>query len=203
MDLQKKILKRSQELFFQYGIRSITMDDIAKDLGMSKKTIYQFFKDKDEIVHTLIREKCGSDLKYFEDLHKTAENVIDEMFAIMKHLGKIISEINPGLFYDLQKYHPHTWRLFQEFREQHIVKMVEETMTRGIRQGYIRSDINSKILARMRMAQVEIGFNPTIFPPDKFKIVEVQLAMLEHFFYGICTLKGHALVNKYKQISEE
>ena len=82
-------------------------------------------------------------------------------------------------------------------------KMVEEMLTRGVEQGHIRPDINSKILARMRMAQVEIGFNPELFPPDKFKILDVQISMLEHFLYGICTLKGHKLINKHKQIIEE
>ena len=179
------------------------MDDIAKELSISKKTIYQSFKDKDELVHMLIKEKCISDLKYFEDVHKGSENVIEEMFGIMKQLGKIIGELNPSMFYDLQKYHAHSWKTISEFREQHIIKMVEGMLLRGIKQGYIRPEINSKIMAHMRMAQVEMGFDPAIFPPDKFKILDVQLATLEHFLYGICTLKGHKLINKYKQIIEE
>ena len=203
MEIKDRILRTAQELFFKYGIRSISMDDIAKQLSISKKTIYQSYKDKDEIVHRLIQEKCMNDLKYFEGIHKVSENVIEEMFNIMKYLGKIINEMNPGMFYDLQKYHSDTWKLFKEFREEHIVKMVEEMLMRGIKQGYIRPDIHSKILARMRMAQVEMGFNPEIFSPDKFKILDVQLAMLEHFLYGICTLKGHKLINKHKKIIEE
>ena len=203
MEIKDRILQTAQELFFKYGIRSISMDDIAKHLSISKKTIYQFYKDKDEVVHTLIEQKCKEDLKYFENIHKESANVIEEMFSVMKHLGKLMGEMNPSMFYDLQKFHSHTWNMFREFREEHIIKMVEELLTRGIKQGLIRPDINSKILARMRMAQVELGFNPAIFPPDKFKILDVQLASLEHFLYGICTLKGHKLINKYKQITEE
>ena len=81
--------------------------------------------------------------------------------------------------------------------------MVEETLLRGTKQNLIRPDINVKILSRLRMEQIEMGFNPAIFPPDKFKIVEVQLSMLDHFLYGICTLRGHKLINKYKQIIDE
>ena len=203
MPMKDKILLAAQGLFFKYGIRSISMDDIAKELSISKKTIYQFFKEKDEIVDTLIQEKFKKDATQFEHIHKDANNVIEEMFNIMKHMGKVIGEVNPSMFYDLQKYHSHAWQLFKEFREERMVKMIEEMLLRGIKQGYIRPDIASKILARMRMAQVEMGFNPAVFPPDKFKIIDVQLAMLEHFLYGICTLKGHKLVNKYKQIIEE
>ena len=179
------------------------MDDIAKHLSISKKTIYLTFKDKDEVVHSLIQEKCMNDLHYFESIHKDSENVIEEMFSIMRHIGKMIREMNPSLFYDLQKYHSNTWKMFREFREQHIIKMVEEMLLRGMKQDYIRPEVNSKILAHMRMAQVEMGFNPAFFPPEKFNILEVQLATLEHFLYGICTLKGHKLINKYKQITEE
>lgn len=203
MEIKERILQAAQELFFKYGIRSISMDDIAKHLSISKKTIYLSYKDKDEIVHTLIKQKCFADLKYFESIHLDSENVIEEMFSIMNHLGKIINEMNPSMFYDLQKYHSNTWNLFKEFREEHIIKMVEEMITRGMKQGLIRPDIHSKTLARMRMAQVEMGFNPNIFPPDKFKLLDVQITMLEHFLYGICTLKGHKLINKHKQIIEE
>lgn len=203
METKNRILQAAQELFFKYGIRSISMDDIARHLSISKKTIYSLFKDKDEVVHTLMQEKFRNDAKHFEGIHKVSENVIEEMFSIMRHLGKIISEVNPSMFYDLQKHHSHTWKLFKEFREEHIVKMVEGMLTRGMKQGYIRTEINPKIIARMRMAQVDIGFDPEIFPPDKFKIIDVQLAMLEHFLYGICTLKGYKLINKYKQISED
>ena len=201
--MKDKILQTAQSLFFKYGIRSISMDDIAKELSISKKTIYQSYKDKDEIVDTLIREKFKKDASQFEHIHKGSDNVIEEMFNIMKHMGKVIGEVNPSMFYDLQKYHSRAWNVFKEFREERMVKMIEEMLMRGIKQGYIRPTIDSKILARMRMEQVEMGFNPTTFPPDKFKILDVQVAMLEHFLYGVCTLKGHKLVNKYKQIIEE
>ena len=76
-------------------------------------------------------------------------------------------------------------------------------MEKGKKQGLVRADVNTKIMARLRMEEIEMGFSPEKFPPDKFKIVDVQLALIEHFLYGICTLKGHKLINKYKQVVEE
>ena len=203
MEIKERILETAQELFFKYGIRSISMDDIAKELSISKKTIYQYYKDKDEVVHMLMQKKMGTDQKRFHDISKASANVIEEMFNIMGHMRKVIGQMNPSAFYDLQKYHSDTWKLFKEFRENHIVMIVEDMLTRGIKQGYLRQDIHPKILARMRVEQIEMSFNPNIFPPEKFKILEVQLSMLEHFLYGICTLKGHKLINKHKQIIEE
>jgi TetR/AcrR family transcriptional regulator, cholesterol catabolism regulator len=203
MDTRTHILATTQELIFRFGIRSVSMDDIAKQLGISKKTIYQFFKDKNEIIHKLMDLKLKEDEKALKGIEKISANVVDEVFNLMKHIGNAIGQINPNVFYDLQKYHPQTWKLFKEFKEHCILKMVEETFIRGIKQSLIRPDINVKILSRLRMEQVEMGFNPNIFPPDKFKILDVQLSLLEHFLYGICTLKGHKLINKYKQIIDE
>lgn len=203
MEPKERILSATHELFMKYGIRSISMDDIAKHLSISKKTIYQSYKDKDELVHELMKEKLKEDEREFHQLEKESANVIDGVFNIMKHMSKVIGQVNPSVFYDLQKYHPNTWKLFKEFKEDFIVKMVEGSLVRGIKEGFIRPEINVKIISRMRMEQIEMGFNPAVFPPDKFQLLDVQLSMIDHFLYGICTLKGHKLINKYKQIIDE
>lgn len=203
MEMKARILAGTHELFMKYGIRSVSMDDISKHLSISKKTIYQEFKDKDELVHDLMKTKLQEDKREFHSLGKESANAIDEVFNIMKHMGKVIGQVNPTVFYDLQKFHPESWKLFKTFKEEFILSIVESTLERGIREGLMRPEISIKILSRMRMEQIEMGFNPAVFPPDKFKILDVQLAMIDHFLYGICTLKGHKLINKYKQIIEE
>ncbi len=179
------------------------MDDIAKELGMSKKTIYQFYQDKDEVVHTLMQEKLKEDERDFRCAADRSSNVVEEVFSHMKLMSTIFGKINPNIFYDLQRFHPKSWQLFLEFKENFICKMVETALENGKTQGLVRPDLNIKILARVRLQQLEMGFDPRIFPPDKFKLLDVQLSMIEHFLYGICTLKGHKLINKYKQVVEE
>ena len=201
--MKQRIVKGTEELVFKYGVKSVTMDDIAKQLGISKKTIYHFFNDKDEIIHILMQEKLKEDEKALAAILKQSSNVIEEFFTIMKHIGEMFRKVNPRAFYDLQKYHSKTWKLFTDFKEDFILNTMESSMTRGIKQGLIRPDINVKVLVRMRLEQIDMGMNPSVFPPDKFTIVDVHLSMLEHFLYGICTLKGHKLINKYKQIIEE
>ena len=203
MEPSEKILSGAQELFFKYGIKSITMDDIAKHLSMSKKTIYQYFKEKDEIINTLMSEKIKSDEEEFSGVHTNASNAIEEAFAVMKCLADSIGRINPVLFYELQKFYPEAWKKFTQFKENYVRKMVEDSLKRGQEQGYVRKDVSISILSRLRMEEIELGFNSHVFPNDKFNILDVQLAMTEHFLYGICTLKGHKLVNKYKQIQED
>lgn len=203
METKDRILKGAQELFFKYGIKSVTMDDIAKHLAVSKKTIYQFYEDKNEMVEMLMSLSLKEDECEFKEIHRKSENVIVEVFNMMQHMSTMFSKINPTIFYDLQKYHPQAWELFKAFKEDCMAKMVEEAIVRGVREGLVRDDINGKILARLRLEEIEMGFNPIIFPPDKYKIIDVQVAMLDHFLHGICTLKGHKLLNKYKELKEE
>ncbi|MBL7895701.1 MAG: TetR/AcrR family transcriptional regulator [Bacteroidia bacterium] len=203
MTPEEKILLGAQELFYKYGIRSVTMDDIAKNLGMSKKTIYQYFKEKEEIVHRLMQCDVQGHECAFKSIYDNANNVVEEVFEMMKRMAEIFGKVNPQLFYELQKFYPKTWKLLRDFKTNFVQKMVEVSLEKGKKDGLVRHDVNVKILARLRMEQVEMAFNPNIYPPDKFNIIEVQLSLDEHFLYGVCTLKGHKLINKYKELNED
>jgi AcrR family transcriptional regulator len=203
MENKERILHAAYELFFRYGIKSVTMDDIAKHLSMSKKTIYLYFRDKDEVVHTLMETAIQKDRDDFRMIAENAVNVVEEVFEIMKKMNDIFSTINPNIFYDLRKYHPKTWDLIHKFKTEFVHDQIEKTIEKGKKDGLVRADVNSKLLSKLRGEEIDMGFNPVIFPPDKFRILDVQIAFVEHFLYGICTLKGHKLINKHKQIVEE
>lgn len=199
----ERIIQGGEDLFLKAGIKSVTMDDIAKQVGMSKKTIYQFFKDKNELVIALVRKKLKEDEQQIKKIISQSTNVIDEMINMMKCSEEVFSRINPIVIHDMQKYHPDAWEIFQNFKADVIIHTLEELLTKGINQGYIRPEIDVKILARMRVNQVEIGFNTKVFPLAEFNPWKVQGQFLEHFNYGICTLKGYKLINQYKNINDE
>ncbi|MGN6639209.1 MAG: TetR/AcrR family transcriptional regulator [Mucilaginibacter sp.] len=198
----ERIILGGEELFLKAGIKSVTMDDIAKHLGMSKKTIYQFFKDKNELVIALVKKKLQDDEDQMCDIIKRSNNVIEEMINMMKCSEEIFSRINPIVIHDLQKYHPDAWKQFQNFKSGVIVHTLEELLTKGIQQGYIRPDIDVKIIARMRVMQVEMGFNTSIYPTAEFNVWKVQQQLHEHFNYGICTLEGYKLLSQNINIHE-
>ncbi|CAN5462101.1 TetR/AcrR family transcriptional regulator [soil metagenome] len=198
-----RIIRGGEELFMQAGIKSVTMDDIARHLGMSKKTIYQFFKDKNELVIALVRRKLAEDEENMCALISNSGNVIEEMINMMKCSEEIFSRINPIVIHDMQKYHPDAWKEFQNFKSKVLISTLETLLTKGIKQGYVRPEIDVKIMARMRVNEVEMGFNTNIFPMAEFSLWKVQYQFLEHFNYGICTLKGYKLLNQYKNIHEE
>jgi len=203
MSQTERIIAGGEELFLKAGIKSVTMDDIAKHLGMSKKTIYQFFSDKNDLVVALVKKKLQEDEDQMCDIIKESGNVIEKMINMMKCSEEIFSRINPVVIHDLQKYHAEAWKQFQDFKSGVLMHTLEELLIEGKKQGYIRPDIDVKIIARMRVLQVEQGFNTTVFPVAEFNIWKVQQQFMEHFTYGICTMKGYKLLNQYKNIHEE
>ena len=200
MSQEERIIQGGEDLFLQAGIKSVTMDDIAKHLGMSKKTIYQFFSDKNDLVMALVKKKLKEDEDQINAMIESSANVIDEMLNMMKCSEEILSRINPIVFHDLQKYHPEAWNEFQRFKADVLVNKLEILLTKGIEQGFMRPDIDVRILAKMRVNQVEMGFNTNIFPVAQFNIWKVQMQLQEHFNYGICTIKGHQLLDQHQNV---
>src|SRR5580693_8935943 len=147
MSQTERIIEGGEELFLTAGIKSVTMDDIARHLGMSKKTIYQFFKDKNELVIALVKKKLQDDEAQMSEIISKSGNVIEEMINMMKCSEDIFSRINPIVVHDMQKYHPDAWKQFQNFKSQVLVHTMEELLIKGINQGYIRPDIDVKIIA--------------------------------------------------------
>ncbi|HNQ11578.1 MAG TPA: helix-turn-helix domain-containing protein [Bacteroidia bacterium] len=203
MSTTDKILDGAHHLFYQYGIRSVTMDDIASHLGMSKKTIYQYFPDKNKIVVELNDKLMGEHECRLIEIKNNAKNAIDEIISIMTYLRAFISEIHPAVFFDMQKYHEEAWKKYLNFKECCMIKMVEDNLKWGQEEGLYRKDMDINIIAIMRLHQVQMAFDQNVFSPKRFKLENVQMQMLSHFMHGITTLKGHKLINKLLHVNED
>lgn len=204
LDVKQYIIAESDKLFCQYGFKSVTMDDIAKQLGMSKKTIYSHFADKNEIVNIVIDQRLNSNKDFIQETIRRSDNAVHEIFLALTNMKEQLSDINPSLFYDLQKYHPQAWLYFKDFREKYLFETIHDNLKRGIAESYFRKDIKADILTQMRLEQMDLIFsNSSSYTNGKYGIAYVMAELTEHFLYGICTLKGHKLINKYKEIIEE
>jgi AcrR family transcriptional regulator len=180
------------------------MDDIAKHLGMSKKTIYTHFSDKNEIVNMVIENKLNFQKCLIKEGSETAENAVHEVFFAVTNMKDLLSNMNPNLFYDLQKYHPQAWLHFRNFRQKNLYQTIHDNLLRGIRERFYRDDLKTDILTQMRLEQIDLIFsNSSEYTNGKYGIGQVMAELTEHFLYGICSLKGHKLINKYKDITEE
>jgi AcrR family transcriptional regulator len=203
MEPQEKILKTSLELFFKFGIKRVTMDDIAKELGMSKKTIYQYYKEKDDIVNQL----CGIEMtrheKKFEEVYNQSVDPIHEIMLISKNLRDMMQNVNPVFFMDLQKFHPKAFQQIQKFKENCAYKDIVRNIKKGKEAGFYRSEIDEDFVATYRMAQIDTLMFGNFFSFDKISFTQAHELILDMFVYGICTVKGHKLINEYKKIKEQ
>lgn len=194
----ERVLRTAEDLFFQYGIRSVTMEDIARELSISKKTIYQYFKDKDEIVLKVSKQIFDKELAQMNQIHEQGENVIHEMVLLSSYIREHVAEANPSAMHDLQKFYPEAWRVFLVFK-QACLNLIESTIEKGMTEGYFRPEVNPKILAILRSETIELSFNQQLFPREEFEPQEVQRQLFEQFINGVLTDKGRKLYLKYTQ----
>ncbi len=202
MDIKDKIIAASSELFQRYGVRSVSMDDIAHHLAISKKTLYQNFKDKDDIVTTAFRRHMDKEKAEYVDIHARAKDPIDEMKRVSSCMRKDFKNINPSLLFDIQKYHPKAWEIWLAFKNDHIYGTITDNLKSGVEMGFFREDINVEILAKLRLETVQMAFDTRLFPPDKFDLSDIQVQIFEHFLQGVLTDKGRALYEKYTREEE-
>lgn len=172
------------------------MDEIARELGISKKTIYQFFKDKDEVVSEATKYLLECDRKEFETIHEQSANSIEELFLISKCLRKNFETLNPSILFDLKRYHPKAWEIFLEIKENFFKETVRKSLRQGIAEGFFRPEIDVEILTVLRLEQVQMSFDPRIFPRNEFDFKEIQIQFFDHFVNGIFTDKGRAYYNE-------
>ena len=141
-----KVLESAGKLILKYGVKSMTMDDIARELGISKKTLYQYVEDKNDLIKQIIQLDMEMDHNNICSIIDKRLNAVDESFEIFKSIVQNIGDVPPNILYDLKKYHPEAYTLHQEFMWAFSRKCVEENLIKGIQEGYYRQDINTGVI---------------------------------------------------------
>ncbi len=196
--MKSRILEKGTELFFRYGVKTVTMDAIATDLGISKKTIYQHFPDKDTIVFEVVKTFTEQDLEKWAELDRLYPNVIEKMFKSFEMVKDMLVQMNPRLLFEIQKYFPTAYQLFVQHGEKCIHENLIADFKKGAQFGYFRNDIDFELLARLRMAEVDLAFNPDFYPNNILSLYETQLTLMDIFMRGILTDKGLTLYTSYQ-----
>jgi len=197
-DTAGRIKQQAHDLFMQYGFRSVSMDDIANKLGMSKKTIYQFYADKEELVTAIVNEtiqenECSSDAN-----SKAAENAVHEIFLAIDMVTEMLGEMNPSLLFDMQKYHPQAFAIFQKHKNEYLYKVMRENIIRGIAEELYRPDVNIELISRFRVETMLLPFNPEFQQKVKLNMVAIHEELLMQYLFGLATPKGYKLITKYQ-----
>jgi Transcriptional regulator len=195
MELKERVIQEASRLFFKNGIRSVTMSDIANYLGISKRTLYEVFKDKEELLEVCIDTHMGRAEGEMCEMILNSENVIVSMMLVYrKHLDDVQST-NKSLIHDLKKYHPRLYHKI-EIKQRDGVGLLVPLYQKGIEQGLIRPDVNFEVCIWLMKSQFKMLMEGDFIPLDKFSINEFVRTIILNFVRGIATPKGNELIDK-------
>ncbi|GAA0876935.1 TetR/AcrR family transcriptional regulator [Wandonia haliotis] len=187
---REEILLKATQVYTRYGIRSVTMDDLARELSVSKKTIYNYFKDKDEIVQEIIKTKLEADRFNCGLNESTAKNAIEELLGISQFVADMVKNVHPSVFYDLQKYHPKAWELLNTHKWEFLFGQILKNIKRGIDEGLYRDNMNPDLVARLHLAKSDLVFGGEFFPIDQSNIEEIFTELFRLQIRGMASEKG-------------
>lgn len=196
MEIQERIITEAGKLFAKYGIRSITMDALAEDMGISKRTIYENFKDKDALLLEVITYFKKRQLKEANEIIMSSENVIIALFKLLNGMILTMKQLNPLFFQDLKKYHSHIFTKLQEKGDIRDHSITRKILFEGTAQGIIRADLNLEIV-NLTIHELFNLFTPDChFTQDGYHRGELFNNIIIPYLMGISTEKGRKLIEE-------
>jgi AcrR family transcriptional regulator len=187
---QEKWLKRVEELFFKLGIKSITMDDVARELGISKKTLYSFVESKDDLVSKVMDRHMAAQCMADEGLHAAATDAVDEMVRIIKQIMADLSQMKPNLVHEMQKYHREIWDRMKNFQQTYILNMARQNLEWGRNEGLYRTDFDLETAARFYIAGAMSIFDEQYFPKPPYTFEGLFKEFIINYLHSIVSSKG-------------
>ncbi len=195
--MREKILIGATDLFLNYGFKSVTMDDIANALGMSKKTIYQHFDNKTKLVEATTFNlfefiSCGID-----HICSLEKNPIEEIYSIKQFVMELLKDEKSSPQYQLQKYYPKIFNTLKNKQFEVMQTCVTGNLNKGIEQGLYRDSISVEFIARIYFSSMLAIKDKDLFPLKKFSMNMLMSNYLEYHLRGICTPKGLNILNQF------
>lgn len=198
-DTAIRIFQQAHLLFMQYGLKSVSMDDIANKMGISKKTIYQFYADKEALVAQVVKQITSENQLQCDNDISNSENAIHEIILAMEQMSKLFETMNPSILFDLHKYYPQAFKHFLAHKNDYVFGKIKQNINRGIKEGLYRADLNVEIVSRYRVESIVIAFNPEFQSSVKSSLVSIAQELSTFFLYGVVNEKGYKLINKYSK----
>lgn len=187
---EDKIIQQALKMFMQYGIRSVSMDDVSRELGISKKTLYTVVDSKSELVRLVVETHQADEEAIMDKIVDEAEDAVDAMINVGRYIIDMVKNMKPSVIYDLQKYYRKIYDHWNAIHSQCMQDMVTNNLNLGIKQGFYRPELEVDVIAKLYVGKVHIIMDEKIFPPENYSQADV---VRQHFIYhlhGILTHKG-------------
>jgi len=201
MDVKHEIIVRAERLFLKLGVRSVTMDDVAREMGISKKTLYQHFDNKDKLVAEVISTHVAREKAIMDGICVESCDALDEMLKVGTFMTAMIEEISPGALYDLQKYYRKSWEKLMEEQDGQTSCCIMKNIERGQKEGLYRSNLNAQIVAKLYGKATFMIVEELSDSHSKFTRRELIWELHNYHIHAIATPKGLALWKEYGKTS--
>lgn len=197
MEEAQKILKGANDLFMRIGIKSVSMDDIAREIGVSKKTIYKHYADKKTLVNKVIETDIKQDIIACEACYAADENAVQKMISISRHVSHTHKDTNPTVIFDLQKYYPEEWNLMEKFQTDFIKGAIAENVNEGKNAGLYREELDPEVAALIYSTLIKGMMMQLADRENNYDFKTLHLQMVSYHLNGICTEKGRQYLTNH------
>lgn len=184
------LLKGCEQAFRRFGVRAVSMDDLATQLGVSKKTLYRYFKDKADLVLQVFDQACNRQNSRTQTLSEGGNNAIDAVIEVMEYFQTELREMHPSMLFDLQKYYPEAMRRLHQHKMEAMQGYLIRNIERGQSEGLYRGDFDARLISRLHMAMVQTMTDPSTIDEFGRPLSELQKELHTYHLRGIATDKG-------------
>ena len=201
MSKKEKIVNGALELYKRMGVKSVNMDKVATKLGISKKTLYVYFDNKQDLVNHCFQKHYDLVSEMINTTAAQFENAIDELFAIDESCSIIMKQINPYLLGELKRYYPNTWALIEQLKQKVLFNIMKKNLNKGIKQEIYRKEIDVDVIAMLMINRIDTLINEEVCPLTQYDFRKLLTEIRIYHLRGIATIKG---INYLEQkINEE
>lgn len=186
-------------LFSKYGIKSVSMDDISRELGISKKTLYHTIDSKGGLVELVCMHTEQMHIDKIEKAVQDSSDAVEGMWSVSQVVNELLRNISLTTIYDLTKYYPSVWSQIKKIRNKSIYATISNNIKRGKENQLYRDDVDEDILAKIFISSCDFFLDDEMFPKDRYRIQDLYQYYIEYHIRGIATQKGMDLLETYKK----
>ena len=193
----EELTAKIADIYLQYGIKSVTMNDIAGKIGISKKTLYVHYSDKKDVINKVLQFLITNQNKGMNRfISDSGQNAIDKLFNMSKFITWHQHNINPVMIYDLQKHYPDLWQQLYNYKQQAVYKHIMDNVSQGIREGFYLKELNYDIIASVYVSRMEMYSTDAWSSGMKYSFEEIFKTLFKYHIRGISTKKGIDYLDK-------
>ncbi len=190
MELTNEIITRAKSLFIRCGIKSTTMDDLAKGMGISKKTLYEKIPNKAALIEQMVHLHIKEEKKALSHIKTQSSNAVEEMILIAQHVLQMVRQVSPNTVFEIRKYYWESWKKLEKLNHEHIYQVIQQNLKNGIEQGYYRADLSEEIIARHYVTLSSTIMDQELFPANQFSLEKIFKETIFYHLRGITTSTG-------------